>query len=56
MCRAFGFQMDLSLCKITTYLRHGISRISKSSFKMNKQWSLVAKGKAKRYVHANIHN
>ena len=42
-------------CKITTYLRHGISRISKPSFKMNKQWNLIAKIEQKRYVHANNH-
>ena len=45
--------MDLPSCKITTYLHHGISQISKPSFKMNKQWKLIAKSKQKRYVQAN---
>ena len=42
-------------CKITTYLRRGISRISKPSFKVNKQWKLIAKSKQKWYVYANNH-
>ena len=42
-------------CKMTKYLHHGISRISKPSFKMNKQWKLFAKSKQKGYVHANNH-
>ena len=54
-CRAVGYQMDLPSCKITIYLGHGISRISEPSFKMNKQWRLIAKSKLKRYVHANNH-
>ena len=41
--------------KITTCLRHGISRISTLSFKMNKQWKLIAKSNQKQYVHANNH-
>ena len=27
----------------------------KTSFKLNKQWKLIAKSKQKRYVHANNH-
>ena len=43
------------LGRITTYLRQGISRISKPSFKMNKQWRLIAQSKLEQYVHANNH-
>ena len=53
-CWAVGYQMDPPSCKITI-LRHGISRISKPSFKMNKQWKLIAKSKLIQYVHANNH-
>ena len=45
-CLAVGYPF----CKITTYLHHGISQISKPSFKINKQWKLIAKSKQKWYV------
>ena len=52
-CWAVRYQVDPPppSSKITTYLRHGISRISKPSFKM----SLLAVSKLKRYVHASYH-
>ena len=54
--RAVEYQMDLPLLQHNNmYLRHGISRISKPSFKMNKQWRLIAKSKLKWYVHAKNH-
>ena len=55
MCRQLSTKWISPSCKITTYLRHGISRISKPSFKMNKQWKLIAKSKQKQYVHTNNH-
>ena len=45
--------MDLPLLQNNT--RQGISRISKPSFKMNKQWKSVAKSKQKRHIYANNH-
>ena len=48
--------MDLPLLQ-NNNLRHEIfpESFAKLSFKMNKQWRLIAKSKLKRYVHANIH-
>ena len=40
---------------LTTYLRHGISRLSKPSFKMNKTMEADCNNMQKRYVHANNH-
>ena len=50
-----GTKWIYPFCKITTYLHHEIPQISKPSFKIKKQWRVLAVSKLKRNVHANYH-
>ena len=53
-CRAVGTKI-MELLLLPKYLCHGISPISKPSFKMYNSWKLIAKSKQKRYAYANNH-
>ena len=55
MCLAVGYQMDLPLLQNNNIFMSWNFQNLQPSFKMNKQWRLIAKSKLKRYVHANNH-